>query len=72
MEPRLKPKYSNFEEIEADLKRLNLERKITLEELKLIKNDFKEDFRPLNWIQGGIKFAAKYGVFILLKKLLKR
>jgi hypothetical protein len=68
----MKPTYRNFEEIEADLKRLNLERKIAWEELKLVKNDLKEDLQPYNWIQSVIKTAGKYGAFILVKKLFKR
>ncbi|WP_191859089.1 hypothetical protein [Hanstruepera ponticola] len=68
----MKPTYRNFQEVEADLKRLNLERKIAWEELKLVKNDFKEDLQPYNWIQSMIRIAGKYGAFILLKKLFKR
>ena len=63
--------YNTFEEIEYDLKRLNLERKIAYEELKGIKSDFKEDLQPLNWVQTVFKFAAKYGFFMLLKKIVK-
>lgn len=68
----MKPTYRNFQEIEADLKRLNLERKIAWEELKLVKNDFKQDLQPYNWIQSAIKMAGKYGAFMLVKKLFKR
>lgn len=63
------PSYTNFEQIETDLKRLDLERKVAREELKLLKKEFKEDFRPLNWIEPVIKGVSKYGLFVLIRKL---
>ncbi|MCX7550087.1 hypothetical protein [Xanthomarina sp. F2636L] len=69
----MKPTYTNFEQIETDLKRLYLERKVAWEELKLLKTEFKESFRPFNWVEPIIKGASKYGVFVLLRKFfLKR
>ena len=65
----MKPLYTNFEQIETDLRRFDLERKVAWEELKLIKTEFKEDFRPFNWVEPIIKGASKYGVFMLLRKL---
>ena len=47
--------YQSFEEIDQELKRLNLERKITLEELKLTHNQIKEDLTPLNWVETIFK-----------------
>ena len=62
-------KYTSFEEIEEDLVRLKLERDIAWEELKLIKNEYKDDFKPLNWVSSVLKFASKYGVMVILKRL---
>lgn len=69
----MKPRqvYNSFEEIEHDLKRFNLERQIALEELKLTKHKVKEDLKPLNWVQTAIDYAGKYGLFLIIKRLLK-
>lgn len=64
--------YKSFDEIDYDLKRLKLERQIAWEEIKGVKNDFQEDMRPLNWINTGLKAAGKYGLLVLLKKLVRR
>ncbi|QNM85589.1 hypothetical protein H9W90_00250 [Polaribacter pectinis] len=63
--------YQNFEEIDRDLKKLSLERKIALEELKIVKSDFEESLRPLSMLQSVFKFASKYGVLLLVKKIFK-
>jgi hypothetical protein len=63
--------YKTFEEIDYDLKRLNLERQIAFEELKGFKGEVKEDLKPLHWIQTLIKYASKYGSYLLLKKIIK-
>ncbi|MFC5195585.1 hypothetical protein ACFPH8_09620 [Bizionia hallyeonensis] len=68
----MKPPYTNFQDIEIELKQLNLERKIAWEELKLLKTEIKDDFRPYNWIEPLIKGASKYGVFVLFRKLFSR
>lgn len=64
--------YRDSESIERDLKILNLERQIAWEEMKNIKEEYKESFRPLNWVQSGLKMMGKYGGFMLLKKLMKK
>lgn len=63
--------YESFEQIEADLKRLSLEKQIGLEELKLVKSDFEDSLKPLNILTGITKFASKYGALMLLKKIFK-
>lgn len=63
--------YNSIEEIDYDLKRLKLERQIGLEELKGIKGEFAESFKPINWVNTVLKIAAKYGIFVLLKKLFR-
>ncbi|MFL1012445.1 hypothetical protein [Flavisericum labens] len=63
--------YHNSESLERDLKILDLERQIAWEELKSIKQEYKESFKPLNWVQSALKMIGKYGGFVLLKKLMK-
>ena len=63
--------YKSFDEIDYDLTRLKLERQIALEEIKGVKNDFLEDMKPLNWVSTGIKVAGKYGILVLLRKLIR-
>ncbi|EGV44385.1 hypothetical protein BZARG_736 [Bizionia argentinensis JUB59] len=65
----MKPSYTNFNDLETDLKRLNLERRIAWEEIKLLKTEFKDDLTPYNWIEPIIKKASKYGVFMLVRKM---
>lgn len=64
--------YKSFDEIEYDLNRLKLEREIAWEELKGVKYEFQEDLKPLNWVSTGLKYAGKYGIFLLLKKLIRK
>ena len=64
--------YKSFDDIEYDLNRLKLEREIALEELKGIKHQFQEDLKPLNWVSTGLKFAGKYGIFVLIKNLFRK
>lgn len=63
--------YNSFEDIERDLKRYKLERQIALEELKTLKGEFKEDLQPYNWIKTGYHYASKFGIMLLIKKILK-
>ena len=63
--------YRNFDEIEYDLQRLDLERKIALEELKGLKQEVKEDLSPYNWLSTSISIVKKYGILYLIKKILK-
>jgi hypothetical protein len=63
-------KYRTFEDIDQDLKRLKLEKDIAWEELKLVKNEYKEDLKPMNWVTSAIKLASKYGIAVLLKRLI--
>ena len=61
--------YSSFEEIDYDLKLLNLERKISIEELKGLKYDLQEDLSPYTWLRTGLRLFGKFGKIMLLKKL---
>lgn len=64
-------RYDTVESIERELKILDLERKIAWEEIKAVKEEYKEDFRPYNWIQTGAKLFSKFGAMILFRKIFK-
>lgn len=64
--------YQSFNEIETDLKRLDLERKIALEEMKFYKSEIVNDLKPSNLINMLLKMAGKYGVYFLMKKFMKK
>lgn len=64
--------FKSFDEIDYELTKLNLERQIAWEEIKGLKNDFKEDMKALNWVGTGLKYAGKYGVLVLLRKLIRK
>jgi len=63
--------YNNYKEVNEDLKLLDLQRKIACEELVGVKNDFAEITKPLAWFQSFAKFASKYGLLLLVKKIFK-
>lgn len=63
--------YKTFDDIEYEMNKLQLEREIAWEELKGVKNQFHEDLKPMNWVNTAIKFAGRYGIFVLLKKIIK-
>ncbi|MGC1514667.1 MAG: hypothetical protein WA810_03770 [Maribacter sp.] len=63
--------YQNFDEIEFDLKRLQLEREIALEEFKGIKHDVKEDLSPYSWVSTIISAIKKYGILYLIRRMVK-
>jgi len=64
-------KYNTFEDIEFDLKRLSLERKIAVEELKGIKGEIKDDLAAPMWLRTAFKYGSKFGSIMLLKKILR-
>lgn len=63
--------YENFDQIEFDLQKLNLERKIALEELKGLKQEVKEDLAPYNWLSTSVSLVKKYGFLYLIKRFIK-
>ncbi len=63
--------YSSYEEIDYHLERLSIEREIAYQKLIIVKEDYKDDLKPLGWMKSGLKLAGKYGIFVLLKKLIK-
>lgn len=60
--------YKNLAEINKDLKVLQLQRKIALEELKYIKKSTINTFHPYEWLQSYlVQKATQYGVEFLFK-----
>lgn len=60
--------YKNLEEIDKDLKILQLRRKIAIEELKYVKNSTIDNFQPYQWIQTYLlKKATQYGFEFLFR-----
>ena len=64
--------YKNFESIERDLKILNLERKIALEEIKHLKQDYKDCLKLPNWIQTSMDVVGKLSTLILFRKAVRK
>lgn len=67
----MKKKYQSFNEIQADLKKLYLEKEIAYEELKIVKRDFEDYLKPINWLHSTLKTISKYGVIFMIKKMFK-
>lgn len=63
--------YQNFEQIDYDLHRLNLERQIALEEIKGLKQEVKEDLSPYSWMSTVLSAVKKYGILYLIRKVVR-
>lgn len=63
--------YTSFKEIREDLKKLQLQRAIVSEEIKIHKHVIENEASTLNWLITVFKTVKKYGAFLLLKKLFK-
>ncbi len=63
--------YTSFKEIEQDLRKLNLQRQIAVEEMKLLKTEFKEDLQPYQWLSTALSAIKKYGIFYLVRRLFR-
>ena len=63
--------YKNSSSVERVLKILDLERKIAFEEIKLLKEDYKEDLKSINWLNSGLKYASKFLGMLLIKKIFR-
>ncbi|OBQ56942.1 hypothetical protein JJL45_02515 [Tamlana sp. s12] len=62
--------YKNTQSIERDLKILDLERKIALEEIKMLKHDYTESLNPINWIPEKLRWlATTYSTKLIINKL---
>ena len=63
--------YNDLESLDRDLTILNLERQIAWEEIKSLKEEYKEDLKPLKWIQSALSFAGKVGAMLIARKMIK-
>ncbi len=63
--------YNNAASVERDLEILDLERKIAFEEIKLLKEDYKEVLKPINWVHSGLKYASNFVGMMIIKKIFK-
>lgn len=63
--------YTDFNEIEKDLKKLKLQNKIAKEELKIVKYEIEEFLKPLNWVTTILKSVGKYGLLVVIKKVFR-
>ena len=61
--------YNSFDEIDFELKKLNLERKIAWEEIKQSSHNFQEILTPYNWIIPIFRGLKKFGLLFILKKI---
>ncbi|MFD1062178.1 hypothetical protein ACFQ1Q_02885 [Winogradskyella litorisediminis] len=61
--------YNNIEDINKDLQILKLQRDISIEELKMVKQEFKEDFSVANWVPMVLKTLGKLGLYRMAKKI---
>ncbi|MEP0134501.1 MAG: hypothetical protein ABJJ25_13360 [Eudoraea sp.] len=64
--------YKNKDEINYDLKRLSLERQIAWEEMKGLKEDFKESIQPYNWFGPILSSVKQYGIFYFIRLLFSK
>ncbi|MDO6743500.1 hypothetical protein Q4553_02840 [Tenacibaculum soleae] len=67
----MKKHYKNSQEITTELKKLRLKRDISVEEIKLIKEQLKEDLSIANWIKTLATNLGKLGVYNFAKKMMK-
>lgn len=63
--------YTSFKQIDKDLHLLKLQRQISIEEMKLLKSEFKEDLQPYQWVATISSTIKKHGVFYLIKQFFK-
>lgn len=63
--------YNSLSEIKNDLKVLDLEKDVALEELKIVKNQFYNFLKPFNLLGSAAKIVSKYGFIYLIKKFTK-
>jgi len=64
--------YNSFDEIDVELKRLSLKRKIDWEEIKYSGNIIKDNLTPYTGIAPIFNGVKKFGIYFLLKKIFRR
>ena len=63
--------FTSFEEIEFELKKLKLERKIAIEKLKLTGHTIQDSLTPDGWVTPLLVGIKKNGIMVLLKKIFR-
>lgn len=63
--------YNNNQEMLDDLKTLKLKRDISIEELKIVKSQFKDDLSFNNWLHSALRATTKLGIYNIAKRILK-
>ena len=63
--------YKNIESLERDIHSLDLERQIAFQEIKSLKEEYKDSLKPLKWVQSALSIAAKIGGMLLVRKMVK-
>lgn len=61
--------YNSFDEIDIELKKLSLKRKIDLEEIKHSKNIIQDSLAPLTGFIHILNGVKKFGIYYILKKI---
>lgn len=65
------PRYSSFEDINNDLKILNLERQIAREEIRHLGGKVKESFTPKHLLSVAFSSLKDNGIYYLIRRILK-
>lgn len=63
--------YNSFDDINFELTRLKLKRKIALEEMKLSGHNLQDSLTPNNWLAPIFKGLKNFGFMFLLKKIFR-
>ncbi|MFS4417338.1 hypothetical protein [Maribacter sp. 2307ULW6-5] len=66
-----KTDYTSLKDIDLQLKMLDLRRQIEWEEVKLVQHQVKKDLHHMNFLASLLDGFKKYGLMLLLKKVLR-
>ncbi|WP_067150285.1 hypothetical protein [Pseudotamlana agarivorans] len=65
-------RYKDMKHVDQELKILKLQRAIAWEEIKGLKEDYKEDFKLEHWLHTALRLGGQYGLVLLFKKIMNR
>ncbi|MBC2838206.1 DUF6327 family protein [Robiginitalea sp. SC105] len=65
-------RYTSFKEIDKDLKILNLQREIAVEDLKLTYSETRKSLYPTHLLGGFSGIIQKLAISFLAKKIMER
>lgn len=68
----IQTQYTSFEEIDRDLKIIQLQRQIEEEKVKLAVQNTKKELYPTNILGGMAPLLQKIAISFIAKKLLKK